>query len=42
VAKQRMQDTVQRLMSGDEAAEKDIEKWDKAIRMNPEYQVRCG
>jgi hypothetical protein len=41
VARQRMQDAVQRLMGGDEAAEKDIEKWDKAIRMNPEYQVRC-
>ena len=39
VARQRMQDAVQRLMGGDEAAEKDIEKWDKAIRMNPEYQV---
>jgi hypothetical protein len=41
VARQRMQDAVQRLMGGDEAAGKDIEKSDKAIRMNPEYQVRC-
>ena len=40
VARQRMQEAVQRLIGGDEAAEKDIEKWDKAIRMNPEYQVR--
>lgn len=39
VARQRMQEAVQRLIGGDEAAEKDIEKWDKAIRMNPEYQV---
>jgi hypothetical protein len=39
VARQRMQEAVQRLMGGDEAAEKDIEKWDKAIRMNPDYQV---
>lgn len=41
VARQRMQEAVQRLIGGDEAAEKDIEKWDKAIRMNPEYQVEC-
>lgn len=39
VARERMQEAVQRLMGGDEAAEKDIEKWDKAIRMNPDYQV---
>jgi hypothetical protein len=39
VARQRMQEAVQRLIGGDEAAEKEIEKWDKAIRMNPEYQV---
>lgn len=41
VARQRMQEAVQRLMGGDEAAEKEIEKWDKAIRMNPEYQVHA-
>ena len=39
VARERMQAAVQRLMGGDEGAEKDIERWDKAIRMNPEYQV---
>lgn len=39
IARQRMQEAVQRLIGGDEAAEKEIEKWDKAIRMNPEYQV---
>ena len=39
VARQRMQEAVQRLIGGDEAAEKEIEKWDKAIRMNPDYQV---
>ena len=39
VARERMQAAVQRLMGGDESAEKDIERWDKAIRMNPEYQV---
>jgi hypothetical protein len=38
VARDRMQQAVQRLMGGEEAAEKDIERWDKAIRMNPEYQ----
>lgn len=38
VARERMQQAVQRLMGGEEAAEKDIERWDKAIRMNPEYQ----
>lgn len=38
VARERMQQAVQKLMGGDEAAEKDIERWDKAIRMNPEYQ----
>jgi hypothetical protein len=42
VARQRMQEAVQRLIGGDEAAEKDIEKWDKAIRMNPEYQVHLS
>ena len=35
VARERMQQAVQRLMGGEEAAEKDIERWDKAIRMNP-------
>jgi len=38
VARERMQQAVQRLMGGEEAAEKEIERWDKAIRMNPEYQ----
>ncbi len=33
-----MQAAVERLMSGDESAEKEIEKYDKSIRMNPEYQ----
>jgi len=37
-ARKNMHEAVQRLMEGDEAAEKDIERWDKAIRMNPEYQ----
>lgn len=38
VARQKMQDAVQRLMTGDETAEKEIERWDAAIRMNPDYQ----
>jgi hypothetical protein len=38
VARQKMQEAVQRLMSGDESAEKEIERWDAAIRMNPDYQ----
>mmetsp|Transcript_12262 Transcript_12262/g.18578 ORF Transcript_12262/g.18578 Transcript_12262/m.18578 type:complete len:1713 (+) Transcript_12262:153-5291(+) len=38
IARQRMQEAVQRLMEGDEEAEKEVDKWDKAIRMNPEYQ----
>jgi hypothetical protein len=38
VAREKMQAAVQKLMEGDEKAEKDVEKWDKAIRMNPEYQ----
>jgi hypothetical protein len=37
VAREKMTAAVQRLMAGDELAEKDIEKWDAAIKMNPEY-----
>lgn len=37
VAREKMQEAVQRLMEGDELAEKEIEKWDQAIKMNPEY-----
>ena len=39
VARALMQAAVERLMSGEESAEADIEKWDKAIRLNPEYQA---
>ena len=39
VARALMQEAVERLMSGEESAEADIEKWDKAIRLNPEYQA---
>lgn len=38
VAREKMQVAVQKLMEGDESAEKDIERWDKAIKLNPEYQ----
>ncbi|CAN0093342.1 unnamed protein product, partial [Phaeothamnion confervicola] len=37
VARERMQQAVQKLMSGDESAEKDVDKWDKTIRMHPDY-----
>ena len=39
VARERMQKAVERLMGGEEAAENDIERWDKAIKMNPDYQI---
>ena len=39
VARERMQAAVERLMGGEEAAENDIERWDKAIKMNPDYQI---
>mmetsp|Transcript_10617 Transcript_10617/g.19713 ORF Transcript_10617/g.19713 Transcript_10617/m.19713 type:complete len:1963 (-) Transcript_10617:129-6017(-) len=39
VARALMQAAVERLMSGEEDAEAEIEKWDKAIRLNPEYQA---
>ncbi|KAG5177834.1 hypothetical protein JKP88DRAFT_133470, partial [Tribonema minus] len=36
-AKERMQQAVTKLMAGDESAEKDIDRWDKTIRMHPDY-----
>ena len=39
VARERMQAAVERLMSGEESAENEIERWDKAIKMNPDYQI---
>jgi len=36
-ARKRMTEAVAKLMQGDEKAEKDVEKWDKAIRLNPDY-----
>lgn len=38
-AREKMQEAVERLMAGDMSAEAEIEKWDKAIRYNPEYVV---
>ena len=40
VARKRMHAAVQKLLAGDETgeAEKDIERWDQAIRMNPDYE----
>ena len=39
VARALMQEAVERLLSGEESAEAEVEKWDKAIRLNPEYQA---
>ncbi len=36
-AKERMHEAVQKLMAGDDSAEKDIDKWDQTIRMHPDY-----
>ncbi|CAM9134027.1 unnamed protein product, partial [Chrysoparadoxa australica] len=36
-ARNRMQAAVGKLMAGDDSAEKDIELWDKTIRMHPDY-----
>ncbi len=32
-----MHEAVQKLMAGDDSAEKDIDKWDQTIRMHPDY-----
>ena len=37
-ARKNMEEAVKRLMDGDESAEKEIERWDTAIKNNPEYQ----
>merc|ERR1719198_1243964 len=40
VAERRMRDAVRRLLEGDDRAENDVERWDRSIRMNPEYIKR--
>lgn len=35
-----MKKAVQRLMEGDEAAEKDLERWDRCIQIHPDYIKR--
>ena len=38
-----MNDAVRRLMAGDLAAERDVERFDQIIRMHPDYEVpRAG
>ena len=40
VAESEMQKAVQRLMEGDESAEKDLERWDRTIQLHPDYIKR--
>lgn len=36
-AREKFNAALQRLLAGDESAEKEMDKWDNAIKMNPEY-----
>ena len=37
-ARKKMNEAVQLLLGGDASAEENVDKWDQAIRMNPEYK----